>query len=74
MIIEAHLREFLHQQGVLEEFIANAKAQNPKAEKTVFSTIIGAFNWGKTPEGNMYWLRLHRLYVAKRTKYHGILK
>lgn len=74
MIIEAHLREFLHQQGVLEKFIANAKAQNPKAEKKVFRTIIGAFRWIETPEGDMYWYRLFLVYFRKQRKYYEILK
>lgn len=73
MIIEAHLREFLHQQGVLEQFMANLKAQQTPPTAVVQS-INESFLWDKTPEGDMFWLRLHLLYVSKQTKYHGILK
>ena len=72
MIIEAHFREFLHQQGVLGQFIKNAELQSPNT--LIFRSIIGAFRWTETEEKEMFWYRIYLMWERKRKKYHGILK
>ena len=53
MIINARLREFLHEYGHLERFIKNVE-DNPNAPKVVQS-IGEAFIWDFTPEGSVFW-------------------
>lgn len=66
MVINAQLREFLHQQGVLGRFIKNVEQQN--AHPNVVCSIIGAFRWVKTEEKEMYWFRLHLMWERLRRR------
>ena len=67
MIINAQLREFLHEYGHLERFIKNVE-DNPNAPK-VIQSIGEAFVWGFTPEGGVFWALLSLAFNFKRERY-----
>ena len=69
MIINARLREFLHEYGHLERFIKNVE-DNPNAPK-VIQSIAEAFVWGFTSEGIDFWLLLDYTF-AKESVRHAI--
>lgn len=67
MIINARLREFLHELGHLDRFIKNVE-DNPNAPQVVTS-IIGAFIWHTTPEGHEFWKFLDLAFDKERARY-----
>lgn len=67
MIINAQLREFLHEYGHLERFIKNVE-DNPNAPK-VIQSIGEAFVWGFTPEGRVFWGLMHLAFDFERERY-----
>ena len=67
MIINARLREFLHEHGHLDRFIKNVEA-NPNAPK-VITSIAEAFVWQSTPEGHVFWELLDLVFVMERSRY-----
>ena len=67
MIINARLREFLHELGHLDRFIKNVEA-NPNAPQ-VITSIAGAFVWQPTPEGHEFWKFLDLAFDKERGRY-----
>ena len=67
MIINARLREFLHEHGHLDRFIKNVEA-NPNAPN-VITSLAEAFVWGFTPEGHVFWGLLDLVFVMERARY-----
>lgn len=67
MVINARLREFLHEHGHLERFIKNAEAY-PCAPQ-VITTIAEAFVWAYTPEGMDFWLFLDYTFAKESARY-----
>lgn len=67
MIINARLREFLHEHGHLDRFIKNVE-DNPNAPQ-VITTLDEAFIWGFTPEGSVFWELLSLVFNLKRERY-----
>lgn len=67
MIINARLREFLHELGHLDRFIKNVE-DNPNAPK-VIQSIAEAFVWAYTPEGMDFWLFLDYTFAKGRARY-----
>lgn len=57
------VREFLEEENILEEWIINAEAEghciddlNVFLNDDSLSSLGGAFTWGKTPEGVIFWM------------------
>ena len=67
MIINARLREFLHELGHLDRFIKNVEA-NPNAPKVV-QNIGEAFVWKSAPEGHEFWKFLDLAFEMEETRY-----
>lgn len=67
MIINARLREFLHELGYLDRFIKNVEA-NPNAPQ-VITSIAEAFVWGFTSEGIDFWLLLDYTFAKECVRY-----
>lgn len=70
MIINARLREFLHEHGHLDRFIENVEA-NPNAPQ-VITSIGEAFVWDFTPEGRVFWGLMHLAFYLERERYTKI--
>jgi hypothetical protein len=67
MIINAQLREFLHEHGHLDRFIKNVE-DTPNAPQ-VITTIAEAFVWAYTPEGMDFWLFLDYAFAKESVRY-----
>lgn len=67
MIINARLREFLHEHGHLDRFIKNVEA-NPNAPQ-VITSIAEAFVRAFTPEGIDFWLFLDYTFAKGKARY-----
>lgn len=67
MIINAQLREFLHEHGHLDRFIKNVEV-NPNAPQVIIS-IAEAFVWQSTPEGHEFWKLLDLAFDKGKVRY-----
>ena len=67
MIINARLREFLHEHGHLDRFIKNVEDGSNAPQ--VIQSIAEAFIWDFTPEGRVSWGLLGLAFNLKRERY-----
>lgn len=67
MIINARLREFLHEHGHLDRFIKNTEAYHCAPQ--VVTSIASAFVWRPTPEGHEFWEHLDLAFAKESARY-----
>lgn len=67
MVINARLREFLHEHGHLDRFIKNV--EDGSNAPHVIQSIAEAFVWQSTPEGHEFWALLVLAFAKESTRY-----
>lgn len=67
MIINARLREFLHEHGHLDRFIKNV--EDGSNAPHVIQSIAEAFVWKSAPEGHEFWKFLDLAFDKERARY-----
>lgn len=59
------LKVFLEEENKLFEFVKNADSRKYFTKDHYFYSIQGSFNWKKSPEGVVFWQKLHKEYEEK---------